>query len=293
MPPFARYLSTMAILLAAGWQASFADDRYADRYVRYNEAEPQALDAEPINPPAVNSPSVDSQPVVEAAPSEEYSPAAAPEGWTSPAWPTRQLPIRFEKRDPTRTRSRVVQASAVESVESELSPASSSKPRLLKPEQASSAPKRSATGPLPSIPTLVGSVAIVVGLFLIVAWLTKRGMPKQAPLLPHDALEVLGRQRFGGKQELQLVRLGNKLVLIHVTPSHVESIAEVTDPEEVDRLTGLCYQNKPHSSSRGFQQTLDQFAKDKPTKRAAGRSVIDKLDISMFEGLGRSSSKTA
>jgi len=273
MPTFARYISAIAMLLFATVQTSFAEDRYADRYARYDE--------------------VDTQAVAEVAPANEDLPAAAPEEWQTAARPTRKLPFRFEQADPSRPKSLVIPASAIERVSSEISPPSSSKPLLLKPEREASISKRNAKSPLPSIPTLLGSVGIVVGLFLIVAWMTKRGMPKQAPFLPREALEVLGRQRFGGKQELQLLRLGNKLVLIHVAPGHVESVAEVTDPEEVDRLTGLCFQTKPNSSSRGFQQTLDQFSKDKSPKRATGRPVVDKLDISMFEGLGRSSSKTA
>jgi flagellar biogenesis protein FliO len=273
MPTFARHVPAIAILLVVFAQASFAEDRYADRFARYDE--------------------VDTQAVAEVIPEQADSTAAAPDEWQSPAKPYRRLPIRFEKVDPTRPKSAVIPAAAGERVSSEILPSSSSKPLLLKPERDTSTSKRETTSPLPSLPTLLGSVGIVVGLFMIVAWLAKRGMPKQAPFLPREALEVLGRQRFGGKQELQLLRLGNKLVLIHVAPGHVESVAEVTDPEEVDRLTGLCFQIKPNSSSRGFQQTLDQFSKDKSPKRVASRSVVDKLDISMFEGLGRSSSKTA
>lgn len=160
----------------------------------------------------------------------------------------------------------------------------------LKAPRERSTSKQGRSG-LPSITTLMGSVAIVVGLFLIVAWTARRAMPKQPPQLPREAIEILGRQRFGGKQEVQLLRVGNKLLLVHVVPGHAETLTEITDPVEVDRLTGICYQAHPKSSSRSFHQTFEQFASDKTTTARGSREPVDKLDLSMFDGLGRGKTK--
>ncbi|MDX1964589.1 MAG: hypothetical protein SFX18_15665, partial [Pirellulales bacterium] len=76
-------------------------------------------------------------------------------------------------------------------------------------------------------------------------------------------------------------------------PGHVETLAEVTDPEEVDRLTGICYQTHPYSATRNFQQTMQQFTSEKPAPRRSAKSASDKLDLSIFDSLASSSAKHA
>ena len=58
---------------------------------------------------------------------------------------------------------------------------------------------------------------------------------------------------------MQLLRLGNKLVLIAVSPTGTDTLAEITDPVEVDRLTGYCYQGHPNSSTAAFHKVFKSF----------------------------------
>ena len=68
------------------------------------------------------------------------------------------------------------------------------------------------------------------------------GGAKSATLLPTEVVEVLGRAPLAGRQQMHLLRCGNKLLLVSVTPTGAETLTEVTDPVEVDRLSGLCRQ---------------------------------------------------
>jgi flagellar biogenesis protein FliO len=122
---------------------------------------------------------------------------------------------------------------------------------------------------MPSASTMIGSLAIVVGLFLLVAWVLRRGMPKQPRTLPAGILEVLGRAPLVGRQQVHLVRLGNKLLLLAITPSGIETLSEVTDPMEIDRLAGMCQQSSTHSSTKAFTQVLGEFSDSRPAKRGA------------------------
>lgn len=110
-----------------------------------------------------------------------------------------------------------------------------------------------------SFVTIVASLAIVLGLFFLAAWVLRRATPGQSPLLPVEAFEVLGRAPLVHRQHVTLIRLGAKLVLICITPHGVETLAEVTDPMEVDRLAGICREAHPQSSSNMFRQMLQQF----------------------------------
>lgn len=121
------------------------------------------------------------------------------------------------------------------------------------------------SGGAQSLVTIGSSLAIVLGLFFVVAWMMRRTTPGVVALLPSPVLEVLGRAPLGARQQVHLIRLGNKLVLLSVTPAGVESLSEVTEPEEVDRLTGLCRQSQPNSSTAVFQQIMRQFSGESRT----------------------------
>jgi flagellar biogenesis protein FliO len=117
--------------------------------------------------------------------------------------------------------------------------------------------------PWDSIHTVVTALAIVVGAFLLFAWLLRRGTRgTAAALLPAEVISVLGRVPLTARHVAQLLRVGNKLVLISVSPSGTQTLTEVTDAAEVDRLAGLCQQADPHSTTKAFEQVFRQLARE-------------------------------
>ena len=118
--------------------------------------------------------------------------------------------------------------------------------------------------PARALTTVLSSLALVVGLFLLVVWVTRRAMPKASQSLPSDVIEILGRAQLTPRQPMHLIRLGRKLILVSLTPSGVETITEVTEPAEVDHLLGLCQQNKEGSVSSSFRTALAQLGQEAP-----------------------------
>lgn len=104
--------------------------------------------------------------------------------------------------------------------------------------------------------TVGSSLAVVLGLFFVFAWFIRRTGGGGLSLLPKEAVEVFGRAPLAGNRHMQIVRFGNKVLLLAVSPEHVETLAEVTDPIEVDRLTGLCKRALPGSASLAFQKAF-------------------------------------
>ncbi|HEX5444161.1 MAG TPA: flagellar biosynthetic protein FliO [Pirellulales bacterium] len=119
-------------------------------------------------------------------------------------------------------------------------------------------------GAASTVLTGVASLAVVLGLFFVVAWALRRGMPRGAMLLPADVVEVLGRAPLSGRQFAHLVRCGNKMLLVYLAPGCAETLTEITDPVEVDRLAGLCKQSQPQSTTASFRQVFQQFSREKP-----------------------------
>lgn len=125
---------------------------------------------------------------------------------------------------------------------------------------------------LPSMITLSGSLGVVLGIFLLIAWLMRKAAPQGLARLPGEAFEVLGRAPLAGRQNVHLLRCGNKLLLVSVTPAGTETLTEITDPQEVDRLAGLCRQAGPRSSTAAFRQIFEQLAPKRPSRGAFSRS---------------------
>src|SRR4051794_24978308 len=119
--------------------------------------------------------------------------------------------------------------------------------------------------PTQSIYTIVTALTIVIGSFLLFAWALRRGGRGGARgrgILPAEAVSVLGKVRLTGRQAAELLRVGNKLVLVAVTPGGAEALTEVTDPAEVDRLVGLCQQHDRHSTTQAFEQVFQNLTRE-------------------------------
>ncbi len=118
--------------------------------------------------------------------------------------------------------------------------------------------------PMQSLYTMGTGLAIVVGAFLLFAWTLRRSGRLRAGrgMLPDDAVSVLGRVSLTSKQVAQLIKVGNKLVLVALTPGGAETLTEVTDPIEVDRLMGLCQQRDPQSATQAFEQVFQSFSRE-------------------------------
>jgi flagellar biogenesis protein FliO len=151
----------------------------------------------------------------------------------------------------------------------------SPKPKTSLPLAAKGRGERASEGtsalkkPSESLITVGGSLCVVLSLFFGVAWLARRGTPHAAGRLPGEVIEVLGRSPLVKGQDLQLVRIGGKLLLIGVTPSGCETLTEITEAAEVDRLAAICRRNNPNSISAAFNQVLAGMGRE-PASGFAG-----------------------
>ena len=132
--------------------------------------------------------------------------------------------------------------------------------------EASGLPGR--TGGLSSLVTVGSSLAVVLGLFFVVAWIMRRTGGRASTRLPTDVLENLGHAPLAARQQVHLLRCGNKLLLVCLTPEGAQTLTEITDPDEVTRLAGLCRQTQPQSATAAFRQVFQQFQGE------SGRSAL-------------------
>ncbi|MCC6125567.1 MAG: flagellar biosynthetic protein FliO [Pirellulales bacterium] len=133
-------------------------------------------------------------------------------------------------------------------------------------DEAGTGKSSKSPGGLPSMISVAGSTGFVLGIFLLLVWIVRRKTPQALARLPGEAFEVLGRAPLSSRQQVLLLRCGNKLLLVSITPGGAETLTEIADPPEVDRLSGLCRQSQTGSSSAAFKQIFEQLAPRRPAK---------------------------
>lgn len=130
----------------------------------------------------------------------------------------------------------------------------------LAPRKATDRTGRTAvTKPERALLTTATSLAVVVGLFLLLVWLQRRLSGRSGLRLPGAVVQTLGRVPLNGRQEMHLVQVGNKLLLLAVTATSAETLTEITDPAEIARLNGICRHDHPGSISASFREILSQL----------------------------------
>ena len=131
-------------------------------------------------------------------------------------------------------------------------------PSLNRQSRSDDLAERSTSSTTQAMTTIFGALAIVLGIFFLVVWLTRSANQRRWSPLPNEAVQLLGRTPLAGRQWMQLIRVGNKLVMVSVNGNQVDTITEITDPEEVEQLVSLCHKNQASHFRQTFQQVLDQ-----------------------------------
>ena len=161
------------------------------------------------------------------------------------------------------------------------------KTRLQADESSANRPRDGLPRGASHLSTMLVSLAVVLGLFFLVAWTLRRSLPRTAQRLPREVVEVLGQAALAHRQQAQLVRLGNKLLLVSVSSSGAETLAEVTDPVEVARLAALCRGPSGAAAAANFRDVFQQLrgrssapssAKDQPSAALSGRGRQEDRD---------------
>lgn len=98
--------------------------------------------------------------------------------------------------------------------------------------------------------TTVISLIAIVGTLSVVAYWVKPYVGSSRGL-PIDALELLGRRSIDQKVAIHLVRCGNRILVLGVSAEGARTLAEITEPTEVQRLMTACQAPRDGKSFAG------------------------------------------
>lgn len=147
------------------------------------------------------------------------------------------------------------------------------KPDLKLPDRPDTRPASTKSRSNPPTASLWGTVAalgvIALGLMLAVRFLKRHG-PASLRGLPSDAVEPLGQRILSRGVAVHLVRCGSRMLLLGVGPDGVRTLSEITDPVEVDLLTGACRRRDDGGGLGAFAQVWQKTSMP-PTSTTADR----------------------
>ena len=120
-----------------------------------------------------------------------------------------------------------------------------------------------------------GSLGIVLGAFFLLVILLRKVSPKGNLPLPKEAFECLGRYFLTQKHQLQVLRLGNRIVLVSVMPDGISTLAEITDPDETVAFLRLCRRLDNNSTTEIFRRTVASMSEEE-SHRPHHRPVVNR-----------------
>jgi flagellar biogenesis protein FliO len=83
---------------------------------------------------------------------------------------------------------------------------------------------------------MVAALAVVLGAFMVLLWVTKKIQGPSQSIMSKQTLEVLGQKQINKIHSLHLIRLGQRILLVSASDSSVTCLSEINDPLEVAQL---------------------------------------------------------
>jgi flagellar biosynthetic protein FliO len=122
-------------------------------------------------------------------------------------------------------------------------------------------------------PRVLAALGIVIALILVLRWFGKYFFPTAPSRGSSRAVEVISRSPLSPKQQIVLIRVGRRLVVVGDSGSQMNPLCEISDPDEIAALVGQLRDEKTSPTTRAFgamfgksRQQFDRSAEDLPAE---------------------------
>jgi len=104
---------------------------------------------------------------------------------------------------------------------------------------------------------VVVSLAGVLGLIFLLKHFGKGLVtPRGGGGGPSGAVQLLGRDPIGPRQQVILLRIGRRVIVVADSAGVISTLSQITDADEVAELTGRVQQGRPASATKAFGALL-------------------------------------
>ena len=130
---------------------------------------------------------------------------------------------------------------------------------------------------------VVGSLAIVIGLIYVLAMFGRRfGGPLRSAARPSGVVQVHARYPIARNQQLMLLQLDRRILLVHRSGTSMTTLTEVKDHEEVASLLARIESGTRDSLGDRFQSLLERFNSEHDSRGRVtwvGNDAIETVDL--------------
>lgn len=112
---------------------------------------------------------------------------------------------------------------------------------------------------------LLAVLVLIAGLAVIL----KKFLPGRQLFAGTNVLRIVARTSVSSKQQIMLVKLGRKLVLVGVSPDRMSALCTVDDPDQVALLLGEAASGRTGSMAGAFEASMREEAEDYAATAAA------------------------
>ena len=113
-----------------------------------------------------------------------------------------------------------------------------------------------------SVVQTVAALALVLGLIFLLRWLLGKwsgqggvvGLSRKG-----QVIEVLTRTTISPKSHLLVLRVGHRLLIVNDSAQGMNTLATISDPDEIASVLAAVHGGKPGSVTGQFQEMLEHF----------------------------------
>ncbi len=119
------------------------------------------------------------------------------------------------------------------------------------------------------------ALVVVIGLMLLARGAARRfGGPLAGGGQPSGVIEVLGRYPIARSQQLVLLKMVGRVVLLHQCRAGVTTLTEITDPDEVATVLARVHTAQRSGSPGRFQGFLSRAVGVSPAQKEASNGTV-------------------
>ena len=109
---------------------------------------------------------------------------------------------------------------------------------------------------------VLGALAVVIGLILVLRWCGKWIFPVSGRRGGGKVVEVVSRSPLSPKQQIIVIRVGRRLVVVGDSGSQMNSLCEITDPDEIASLVGQVREQRTPATAGVFGSIFGKSRRD-------------------------------